>query len=319
MISPDWVLSAAHCAGGVATVEIGHHNLTDDSEEYESIPVLFEIMHPDFDPFTLDNDAMLIRLSTSSNFTPVVINEGLADLSEGMDVTVMGWGDTDISPDVFEASDVLMEVEVDLITNDACSIAYEGENNITENMMCARRDSQDSCQGDSGGPLIIKGTNSTLDVQVGIVSWGFGCAEPEFPGVYANVASDSIKSFIDEYSLCTAPDGADFTDCCKVKCTDGVVSCEREAYAGSSFDYSGCEPIDKCWVGDAWCDAVNNYDGCNYDGGDCCVGSCDDTDLELWCGINGFQCLDPENQTPLDKLCVLAQDLIAMFAVIPLD
>ncbi len=37
----------------------------------------------------------------------------------------------------------------------------------------------DSCQGDSGGPLVLKGSNT----QVGIVSWGSGCAKPYFYGI----------------------------------------------------------------------------------------------------------------------------------------
>merc|ERR1712051_906056 len=61
------------------------------------------------------------------------------------------------------------------------------KNQISGNMMCANDNGEDSCQGDSGGPLVIR--SRTGDVQVGVVSWGVGCAHRDFPGVYARVSA----------------------------------------------------------------------------------------------------------------------------------
>ena len=73
-----------------------------------------------------------------------------------------------------------------------CNSAYADYGGITENMICAAVDGggKDSCQGDSGGPLVVNG------VLVGIVSWGVGCGEPGYPGVYSSVAA--LRSFVSD-------------------------------------------------------------------------------------------------------------------------
>ena len=63
-------------------------------------------------------------------------------------------------------------------------------------MFCAGqpKGGKDSCQGDSGGPFVCADDNKP--VLVGITSWGFGCAEKEHPGVYAEVSSTQIWGWI---------------------------------------------------------------------------------------------------------------------------
>jgi trypsin len=88
------------------------------------------------------------------------------------------------------SSDNLLHAEVSYVTTSECTSDY-GYNNgsITGNMMCARDDGKDSCQGDSGGPLYDEVENTL----VGIVSWGIGCADPSFPGVYSRVSAKVCK------------------------------------------------------------------------------------------------------------------------------
>ena len=67
-----------------------------------------------------------------------------------------------------------------------CLLIRYRASEITENMMCAGYDEGvlDACQGDSGGPMIWRGDENSPYTQIGIVSWGQGCARKGYPGVY---------------------------------------------------------------------------------------------------------------------------------------
>jgi trypsin len=203
LIAEDVVLSAAHCDSqgrGNYNAVVGRHAHTDnDGQEFS---VKTALPHPDYDDKTTDNDFMLIFLNESATSNEFVrLNTDEATPEVGSAVTVMGWGDIDPT-DEQELSSELMEVDVNVITNEECEKSdgdfgsYEDQ--ITSHMLCAREEGggEDSCQGDSGGPLVIKGADSSEDVQVGVVSWGIGCATADYPGVYARISSqyDWIKS-----------------------------------------------------------------------------------------------------------------------------
>ena len=82
------------------------------------------------------------------------------------------------------------------MTNSQCtSGTVYSSSQIDTNMICASASGKDSCQGDSGGPLVVKGSNTFYKI-AGVVSFGFKCAEPNAPGVYARVQAqlDWIKS-----------------------------------------------------------------------------------------------------------------------------
>lgn len=93
--------------------------------------------------------------------------------------TVSGWGLT------YEESTTLSRelrmVEVPIVNQEVCQTIYT----LTNRMICAgwTNGGKDSCQGDSGGPLTVG------DKLVGIVSWWYGCARPDKPGVYTRVSS----------------------------------------------------------------------------------------------------------------------------------
>jgi trypsin len=218
LIAADVVLTAAHCFLSPIALEqlplelavIKRHDL-DNSSDGIAIHFTNTLPHPKYDPTTEDNDFMLLFLDDAApqDAAFVKLNRDPNVPAAGDYVTVMGHGD--IAPDERNAtlSMDLLEVEVNAVSNEQCAKSYgydesefwswfaaffdsrEREDLITDNMLCAADIGEDSCQGDSGGPLVIKGkdVHGSDDVQVGVVSWGKGCAHPDFPGVYARVSS----------------------------------------------------------------------------------------------------------------------------------
>jgi trypsin len=232
LIARDVVLTAAHCMRATDYAVLGEHDIEVLNDgDGEVFAVREVILHPDFSQMlmSIDNDFMLVFLegaSAADDVITVKLNSDPSLPSVGQSVTVMGWGDTDISDDFdketqhdVETSTVLMNVDVSIISNEECDASegyidgtyatYSGR--ITENMLCATSDGSDSCQGDSGGPMVIKGVDGATDVQVGVVSWAYGCAIDQFPGVYAHVsqAYDWIQSEICKGSLYASEAGFD--------------------------------------------------------------------------------------------------------------
>ena len=241
LIAPDWVLTAAHCARSFARVEIGRHNRSDFTEVYESIDIAFEVIHPDYDGIWGDfgmvvHDIALFKLTSPSNFTPVSLDDGTASLIAGTKVTNVGWGQT--APNEFPSL-VLREAENEIVNNTECEAIYNGTGHfITDDMICtSRAQEKGHCKGDSGGPLIIKGENGTSDIQVGVVSWGGQCADPDFPGVKARVSV--YADFIQSVQACEIPESRSFDGCCLATCKDGVFSCDSySCFQRNSFVWS---------------------------------------------------------------------------------
>jgi len=197
LIAPNIVLSAAHCGGQVfANVEIGRHDRDDVFDDYESFVIQQEIVHPLYSSDAIAHDQMLIILDGDSTATPVPINRDSSIPTDGSQVTVMGWGLT-AEDDESSASPVLKFADINVISNEECENSKSGflvfdsyQGLITDDMLCAAATGSDSCQGDSGGPLVQTDENGN-DLLVGVVSWGYGCASPDFPGVYSRLTFDT--------------------------------------------------------------------------------------------------------------------------------
>ncbi|XP_062383002.1 uncharacterized protein LOC134070625 [Sardina pilchardus] len=194
LINKEWVLSAAHCFSNAnpsgLTVYLGRQTQESSNPNEVSRSADRILVHPNYDSDTVNNDIALIRLSSPVAFTdfirPVCLAAGDSVFNDGIDSWITGWG-TIGEGVALPSPGTLQEIEIPVVGNRQCN-CLNGVGTVTENMICAGllAGGKDSCQGDSGGPMVTK--QETQWIQSGIVSFGFGCARPELPGVYARVS-----------------------------------------------------------------------------------------------------------------------------------
>ncbi|MEH6452101.1 MAG: trypsin-like serine protease, partial [Psychromonas sp.] len=202
LIADKWILTAAHCViykGRVISplqlsATIGEYDLSRDSSNV-TIDQIF--VHPDYNSENQLNDIALLKLANPVNNVPLTIASSQVTtdaIANQNDVSALGWGSTTANnPGEIVAAqqpDILRHVKMPLMTDAMCS-NYLSDQYRSPEMLCAGliEGGLDSCQGDSGGPLVIEQDGEWQ--QLGIVSWGYGCAAAGYPGVYARTSNYS--------------------------------------------------------------------------------------------------------------------------------
>jgi secreted trypsin-like serine protease len=193
-------------------------------------------VHPKHDPARLHNyDAAVLQLNRKViGIEPIKLATSKQNYLErpGRDAKVAGWGNTTQTPACppFPQADFpnhMREAQVPIISDSKAAQAYRqlpqcaGELTfVPQLMIAAGGKGKDTCQGDSGGPLFVRtpgngdgdngdgdngdddrdnggnGGSSGKYTQIGITSFGPGCAYKDFPGAYTEVNNPSIRSFI---------------------------------------------------------------------------------------------------------------------------
>jgi len=210
LINDRWVLTAAHCtASGVSQVLLGNHLQSQTDSNEKRINVRRVVDHPNYNSRTLNNDFSLLELSEAvdlESVAPAIRPVCLPSASnpsqyENVPSIVSGWGTTSSGG---SQPNALREVTVKTMTNSACNGKY-GSGTITSAMICAANPNKDSCQGDSGGPL-VRNVGGYFNL-IGVVSWGYGCADSRYPGVYARVTNqiDWITRTSSSGNTCSPP------------------------------------------------------------------------------------------------------------------
>lgn len=194
IISATHVLTAAHCAGYFNKVTGGILNL---KEQGVTVTVKKVTKHPGYNSRTMSNDFAVVELAEKIDFastglkpiklaTPKFAQEGNQDA--GLDSTVYGFGNLGSYQSNYKGN--LNKVVVPLVSNEEANRAESYGGGVDETMIAAgyAGGGKDSCQGDSGGPLVVFDGNNE-PVQIGVVSWGEGCARANKYGIYSNVSN----------------------------------------------------------------------------------------------------------------------------------
>ena len=181
------VLTAAHCVSGTGNntsigVTAGAVDLQDANRITRTSTYVYQA--PGYNNPSGD-DWALIKLNspiTNQALLPIATTTAF----DSGTFTVAGWG---AATEGGGQQRYLLKATVPFVTDAQCQQAYSDL--VPSEEICAGNWSSggvDTCQGDSGGPMFRR-DNDNAWIQVGIVSWGIGCARPQNPGVYSQVST----------------------------------------------------------------------------------------------------------------------------------
>jgi secreted trypsin-like serine protease len=201
LINENFVLTAGHCFYGETNTKnfkviIGAHNLKQDEPSKIEALISGIYVNPQYNAGTTTHDTTVLKLAApvtlNDDVSPVCLADSGADIKAGSQVYITGWGST---KEGGQTTNVLYQTSVPIVDHQKCADEYKGEQNVDETMICAAYDQggKDTCQGDSGGPLVFNQGGKWT--QYGITSWGQGCAEAGYAGVYGSVAA--MRDYID--------------------------------------------------------------------------------------------------------------------------
>jgi len=212
LISRCWAVSAGHCFPVINSATLRKYKLRagdffndDDNEANDDFFSRIESQqdlkieriyrHELYVNSPTDrNDIALIKLKDCVDYDnhvkPVCLPTTNEEIYYRKTCSASGWGATEWGQLPSQYPKCLRIGDVTIKKPSECSETFKTRSYLRKIMMCASGDSSeqsvDACQGDSGGPLICHlGANATL---VGVVSWGIGCGDLQYPGVYTRVA-----------------------------------------------------------------------------------------------------------------------------------
>ncbi|KAJ3656420.1 hypothetical protein Zmor_015500 [Zophobas morio] len=184
----NWAITSGNCVykAVLFTIQVGSVHLEGHDPNRQTVATSEYVIHPDFNPDTMENDIGLIRFRMPITYTQYVqpVYLPFRVIGDGESAISIGWGQTSDSDAEF--STTLKYVSVVSLSNQECKITYG--NQITDNMICAAGNyNEGTCVGDNGSPL-LEFYMYRFHYIVGIASFisGNGCESTD-PSGYTRV------------------------------------------------------------------------------------------------------------------------------------
>ncbi len=221
LIGHRWLLTTAHCVtddngnllpGIGVEAQIGVHDL--GLVPVEMVREVDFVYWGTYEPQSGDksDDWALLRLTAPAPAGVQGIRlagtEDAADIAAGALAGIVGWG---VTASGGPTSDILLEAAVPIVDDVTCKAQIDalGGGFFPATMLCAGypQGGVDTCQGDSGGGIFLD-DELGLPLQIGIASWGYGCALALSPGVYTRLTRyqrDIAAALVDDAEAPVGP------------------------------------------------------------------------------------------------------------------
>lgn len=283
LIDSNWLLTAAHCLPYEvlpSKIVVGAYKLDSTGQAQvrkQSSANFTAFIHPKYWGGN-DNDIALIKVNPGFDVSTsdlMMLNNDAETEIAGNTANTCGWGTTKFGSGTME--NTLRSVDLPLVSLESCQNVYGTA--VTEGNLCAGGGNKDSCTGDSGGPLYFIEANQSHAVQQGIVSWGIGCGEEGYYGVYTSVRH--YLSFILEH----VPNAQIYA---RDSNSGGRASTLLDEY---NTRVSKCKKLKT----KKRCNKEKNRSACTFIGGECRAnpidgmeGYCNALDTKEWCTMASF-------------------------------
>ncbi|XP_051015349.1 transmembrane protease serine 12 [Acomys russatus] len=197
LVRDRWVLTAAHCTKETGDplkwrAVVGTSDLSQSRHHSRSFRVTAILIQPDFVLETFVNDIALFRLKKAVRYNayvqPICLPFGVFQkLDQNTTCFISGWGRT---REGGNGTSILQEARVHFIPRDICNSNRSYGGVVPNTSFCAGHENGtfDTCRGDSGGPLMCYLPEHRRYFAMGVTSYGHGCGQRHFPGVYSSPA-----------------------------------------------------------------------------------------------------------------------------------